>query len=601
MKIPGIKSSAELGGKIKTDPDLLLAVLLGLWWALNVVQGAFTGLANDEAYYWFISRDLAPGYFDHPSMFALLTWLGVNIFGDNEIGVRFFTILLQPLYLYLFWTLVRTSRSTWRSALRYFLIAFSIPLLQLYGFVDTPDTPLMMSVAVTLWAYKRFVGSRDEAGLNWPTALNILLLGAGFALMAYSKYHGALVFALLALSNLKLLKDLRFWLACLVALALVVPHLVWQWQHDFVSFNYHLTLRNRGFEWGNLFDYLMNLLLVFNPLLIFIFMGFLFRRPAKDDLLGRGIHFIALGFIIFFLLQTFRGYVQPQWLIPAVFTELLILTRECDVRRHLSRYVTKVGLVSAVLFLAVRIFAMTYEGGKVRLEIFGNEESYGALAEQLDGRPMIFDGSYTAASKLNYYTKDPARAWARPSIYSRSSQYEMIDMDTRLYGEKVAVELADPIEHNHTLKPMLDSLYFHAKAGRKSFYYDTVDFYIPTRYVEISYDQIPGKLLTGQELPLVLEVYNPYNFSIPVGGSEGFSIIMQLRHGRFIYHQIDLPLKNLTELPPRTSISVRTSMKIPDVETNIYKLGFSLQRYPFGSWYNSRRMDIQIVNPKNRI
>ena len=598
MKIPAL---ANFGEKVRSNPNLLVAILLGVWWALNIVQGIFTGLANDEAYYWFISGKLSFGYFDHPPMFALLTWLGVHIFGDSEIGIRFFSVLLQPLYLYLFWTLVRTERSTWRSALRYFLIAFSIPMLQLYGFVDTPDAPLMMSVAITLWSYKRFIDSSPKAGLNIRTLIDTAMLGLSFVLMAYSKYHGALVVFFLVLSNLRLLKDWRFWAAGAFTLILLVPHLLWQWENDFVSFGYHLSARNRGFQWGNLSDYLMNILLVFNPFLIFIFLGYIFRSPSKTDLLRRGLQFIASGFMVFFLLMTFRGYVQPQWLIPAVFAQLLILTRESDIRPSLSRYLTKVGMVSIVLFLALRVFAIAYDGDKIKLEIFGNEEQYGQFAAQLEGRHMVFDGGYTCASKLNYYTRDRHRSFARPSIYSRSSHFQMLDMDTRWYGERVAIEISDPFEHHKANKPMLDSMYFHARLGRKNFYYDTVDFYIPTRYVDVKFEPLPGKLLTGQELPLTLEITNPYEFNIPVNGEKGFGIIMQFRLGKSTYYQIDVPLKNIEELPAGKSVRVRTNITIPSIDTEIYKVGFSLQKYPFGSWYNSKQVPIQIVNPKERI
>ena len=135
-------------------PDTLVFLALAAWWVLNLLQAAFTGLADDEGYYWYFSQHLDWGYFDHPPMVALLVWLSSWLPGG--LGVRFFATLLQPLYLWLFWRLIRPSDATYRDAVAYFLICFSQPLLQLYGFLAVPDAPLMMFTVLFLWAFKRF-------------------------------------------------------------------------------------------------------------------------------------------------------------------------------------------------------------------------------------------------------------------------------------------------------------------------------------------------------------------------------------------------------------------------------------------------------------
>ena len=68
------------------------------------------------------------------------------------------------------------------------------------------------------------------------------------AALAYSKYHGALVVLLTVLSNLRLLRNPKFYAACVVTLLLILPHLGWQSGHDWVSFRYHLAGRNPRFS-----------------------------------------------------------------------------------------------------------------------------------------------------------------------------------------------------------------------------------------------------------------------------------------------------------------------------------------------------------------
>ena len=119
--------------------DKRVAIGLFIWWLINLLQAAFTELAHDEAYYFMFSQQLDWGYFDHPPMTALLIWLGS--FMGGEFGVRFFFTILQPLYLWILWCIIR-PRDPHRSDATIFLIASAaLPILQLYGFIAVPDVP----------------------------------------------------------------------------------------------------------------------------------------------------------------------------------------------------------------------------------------------------------------------------------------------------------------------------------------------------------------------------------------------------------------------------------------------------------------------------
>ena len=74
--------------------------------ALRLVAAAWTPLTFDEAYYWMWSKHLAGGYYDHPPMVALVIRLGTMIAGDTELGVRLVSILLA---LPMSWAVYRTA------------------------------------------------------------------------------------------------------------------------------------------------------------------------------------------------------------------------------------------------------------------------------------------------------------------------------------------------------------------------------------------------------------------------------------------------------------------------------------------------------------
>ncbi len=416
-------------------------LLLAAWWVLNLLQAAFTGLSDDESYYWYFSQHLDWGYYDHPPMVALLVWLSSWLPG--LLGIRFVPTLLQPLYLLLFWHLIKPADATRRDALLYVLICFAQPLLQLYGFLALPDAPLMMGTVLFFWAYRRFC---DKDSLP-----NALLLGVTVALLGYSKYHGALLVALVLLSNPKLFLRPRLYLAGVAALLLFLPHLWWQYSHDWASIRYHLSGRNAwGYKFSFTTEYLATVLVLFNPLLLWhLFKGVKGewrvengerrvesgeRRVESGERRVESVAGIVVlgGFVLFFLAATLRGRVQPQWLLPVVFPVVAFVFRAS--RR--SKYVRTVTVVCAVLFCAVRLLAVT-NPMHLKGQLWEGDEPYRKLATLADGRPVQFIRHYSFASKYAYYTGNPTHCTSY--FYDRDSQWQYDTTDRTFAGREVLV------------------------------------------------------------------------------------------------------------------------------------------------------------------
>lgn len=408
---------AEGVGRLK--PDVVVAILLAVWWVLNLLQAAFTGLANDESYYWYFAQHLDWGYYDHPPMVALLVWL--SSWAPGLLDIRFFCTLLQPLYLLLFWHAIRPVDATRRDAVVYVLICFSQPLLQLYGFLAVPDAPLMMFTAMFLWSYRRFAEK--------PVLGNAALMGLAVALLGYSKYHGALVVALVLLSNPKLFRHWQLYAAGIVAVVLLLPHILWLQSHDWASVQYHLVGRN-AWEYKSSFtlEYIATALLIFNPLWIYHYAKGM-KGTFKGDALQRAGLFLVAGFLLFFLAATVRGRVQPQWLLPAALPLTAMLFR---VGRN-SRYVHWVAAVCVVLFIAVRIVAVA-NPFHLRGELWEGEEPYRRVAAVADGRPVQFVGCYSFASKYAYYTGNPTHC--STFYYFRNNQWQYDTTDRAFAGRE---------------------------------------------------------------------------------------------------------------------------------------------------------------------
>ncbi len=414
-----------------------------IWFIVNLLQGIFTEIQEDEAYYALYGEHLAWGYFDHPPMVGLMTYLS-SIFFSGTLGVRLFTILASCLSLFVIW-LIAISRPfdklrdlDPKNILLFFIIAYSIVMFNIYGFVTTPDTALILFSALFLFVYQRYLNDN-----SWK---NALLMGVMMALMIYSKYHAFLLLGLIVLSNLKLLKDGKFWVACLLALALLTPHILWQVNNDFPSFRYHLTQRSEPFRWSYFLEYLPNQLLIFNPFtfgaVVYVLIKDCVRIPPAPLKRGmptggfeRGLKFILIGFFFFFWLMAFRGHVEPHWTIVCVIPMVVLIYRKALVDEKLKKYVKWFVLPSLLLVLTFRILLLTSFAD--RFGYHGKEPYYRAIEQVAGDCPVVFQGSFQQPSLYHYFTgKESA---ALKSYYDRKTQFDLWQFDKDWIGKPVFV------------------------------------------------------------------------------------------------------------------------------------------------------------------
>lgn len=543
---------------------------LGLWWLCNLAVAAGAELANDEAYYWMFAERLAWGYFDHPPLTALLVRLGGWLW-PGELGVRFFFTLLQPAYLYILWRLVRPAAAAPRDGALFVMIAAATLMLQLYGFLAVPDGPLMMTAALFLLTFERFAERRP---LAW------LWMGIALAAMAYAKYHGALVVLFALAANPKLLKRPGLYAGGAVALLLLVPHLLWQYHHDWASFAYHLAGRNAQFRWSYVTDFAANMLVVFNPLYVPLYVQ-AWRKTRPDDAVRRALKLFPAAFIGFFLLSAFRGYVQPQWVIVATFGLVYLLFDYARRHPRTRRYVMRAGAVVVVLAALVRL-EMIFNPLGLRFEVFDNRASYAAIAREAAGRPVLFRGGYAVAAKYAFYTG--GEAYCQPDVRYRTHQWQFRDDDTRFAGREVLVETtgADPTSATRTID---------LANGREFTWLVDLDFR-PVRRVDIACTGLPRQVAAGDELHLVLRVANPYDYPVEVG--DDIELTMIWKHGRFRVEEY--PLGVCFTLPARGETQIEATFRVPQELTGTeFDTGFALRREGYAHWFNGKTLRTEVA------
>ncbi|MCO6476289.1 MAG: glycosyltransferase family 39 protein [Phaeodactylibacter sp.] len=529
--------------------------LLAAWAAINAFQAALTELDPDEAYYRMYSLAPAWGYFDHPPAAALLIRAGILLL-PGELGVRLFFVLLQPLSFYFIWLLAGQPGKKWEALTLIGLLA-AIPLLQAYGFVATPDGPLLFFTALFLWLYRQYT---QKGGWKYT-----VLLGACMAALLYSKYHGVLLIFFVLLSNLSLLRKPSFYLASALGFLLFLPHLLWQYDHGFPSFLYHLQGRDDLYKLKYTATYLLNQMVIFSPFLFPMLAWVLWKRRAQG-VMGRAYRFLLFGFWGFFFYTSFKGHVEPQWTAVLSFPIVLALFEESRRNPGFARWLRIFSLATILLLLLARLeLAFNWTGVKSN---FHRRQWVYELKEKAKGYPVLFHNTYRDVSKYSFYAGE--KAYAFSDIEYRPNQFDIWDWEKELHNKTVLLaaqnswkcERCEKVEFTRkSFKlQLLDSLQVHEK----------VKCFLP--------DSFPATWKVAQKVVLPLKFYNPYPFDIafqkgtlPISAKGVF-----LRKGAPQSYPFLTLRGGALALPEGDTIAFEAQLSVPDTLAGAYDFGIGL-------------------------
>jgi hypothetical protein len=425
------------------------------WLLLHIIQAATTELFDDEAYYWVYSVFPAWGYFDHPPMIALLIKSGYAIF-HNELGVRLLTIFLSTASIFLIEDLLEEKNATLFDA-----ICGSLALAQIGGMMAAPDTSLMFFVALFFWLYRRFIIKMDIA--------NAILIGVCIALMLYSKYHGVLIVLFTWLSNPKLFQRWQPYAALLTALTLFVPHIYWQYLHNYPSVQFHLFERNSGeYEIKHTIEYILGQIVLAGPIMgwLLIIAALLYKPVTLTE---RALKFSFVGIYIFFFISTFKGRAEANWTIPS-FIGMMVLAHQYLLTHDKWRKWLYYSLpVTLSLVLAARILMMVDMPPKWWLakdEFHQNKLWVNAIKQKAGTVPVIFPDTYQRPSKYWFYSGDTAMALNTP--YYRRNNYNFWAIEDSLIGKQVYVANNKMVDNYYSFsRVMIDNIKLNEIASKE--------------------------------------------------------------------------------------------------------------------------------------
>jgi len=403
------------------------------WVILNLLQAATTGLLDDEAYYWVYSRFPAWGYFDHPPMIAMMIKSGYAIFA-NPLGVRLFIVLMCTGTLAMIDHLIEK-----RNDKLFYSIALSMFLLQIGGILAVPDLPLIFFVALFFVVYRQFLQKQN--------LLFALLLGIVSALMCYSKYHGLLVIFFTLLSNPRLLLKWTTWLTAITAGLLLLPHLIWQINHDNPSLNYHLFERNAlQYQAEFTIEYIYGQILLAGPLIGWMLWWGVFKYKTENET-EKALKWNVVGITLLFLFASFKGRTEANWTVP-VFVGLIVLGHQyINQHQQFEKWVYRLMFPAIFLILIVRIYMMVDIKPLTWLqkdEFHKTPEWANAIHDSAKGLPVVFVNSYQRASQYWFFTGDTS--FSLNTLQYRRNNYNFWPLEERLQGKKVMIIQSDSSE-----------------------------------------------------------------------------------------------------------------------------------------------------------
>lgn len=339
----------------------------------------------DEVYYYLYSRHLHWSYFDHPPIVAATTgfgwWLTHAI---TPLTIRLGALGLYVLSLLLLYWLAEYlfDRKTGILAVA---IASITPLFWItFGLLTAPDNALIVfwTLTVLIAAYE-FIPTqvsmlRPDGAIAYTPSPRIVLFGATLGLACLSKYHGFVLglglvgFCLTSNRTRKALWSPWAALALLVFLLTLTPLWLWNSQHEWISFRFHLGLR---FEGGDPTPYrpldvvgtwLLGVLYLFPTIgfLLWWQVGRSLLQQLQDwlrppltvvEAWGRDrtalILWVSLPIVIGFTLLGGKQAIYPAWPAPGFWGLTLLLAHAASHWRtkSLRRWLGGTGLVLGTL------------------------------------------------------------------------------------------------------------------------------------------------------------------------------------------------------------------------------------------------------------
>ncbi|MCL6524202.1 MAG: glycosyltransferase family 39 protein [Thermoflavifilum sp.] len=316
-----------------------LAYLIGISSVLHLFLAYSLPLGNDEVYYWTYALHPSWSYFDHPPLVGWSIWLTtLGIALHQELWVRLSAIIYSAISTYVVFDtgrMLRNLHTGWIAALLFQCMLYSSIIA---GVFILPDSPQLLFWWLALRSLLKLSNHIDHPQKEW------LWFGLWAGLATFSKIHGLFLWLgaglYVLLFQRQYLKQIQFYLAGLISLLFLIPILLWNIQHHFITYSYHsqrVSLLHAGLHPIDFFTELIGEFVYQNPFiyvliwwcLIKIFRG---KYTALKNTQLRMLLCSSLPLISVLLVVSWFHRILPHWSGPAYSSLVLIAAAYLDER-----------------------------------------------------------------------------------------------------------------------------------------------------------------------------------------------------------------------------------------------------------------------------
>src|SRR5262245_43607225 len=228
---------AALIDKSRADRAMLLwLALYALTWTLYAsIARSSQDLHPDMVELIAWSRDLGLGYVKHPPLAAWLVWLWFSLFSLNDVSYYLLAMLMPTVALWIVWRLSADYLDIEKRIAGVALLML-VPFYNFHALKFNANTVLLPAWAATTLCFLRSYRTCSKT--------YAALAGIGAAACLLGKYWSIFLLAGLVLASFvdsrrsTYFRSSAPWVTVIAGFALLGPHLVWLYQHDFVLLAY---------------------------------------------------------------------------------------------------------------------------------------------------------------------------------------------------------------------------------------------------------------------------------------------------------------------------------------------------------------------------
>ena len=450
---PGLAADSRtesIPGRLAVDWNRRFLILIGLVTLFRLVYLVVSplSLAGDEAYYWDWSRRLAWGYFSKPPMVAWIIGLFSRTFGSTTAAVRLPSVVLGTISAVAVFLLARRMYGA-RTAFWAAAVGMASPGAAVLGYVMTIDAPLMCFWSLGLYFLWAGLEKKDGGLAEWLGLAVVIGLGllskqvmAGFIGLMF-------VFVAVSKEDRRLLKSPRLYLVTLLGLAALIPPVVWNAGHGWITLHHtegHFA-GSRSFFLFTFAEFIGGQLGVISPitwvLLVILAVLLLSRFKSLDR---RSLYLLTFSIVPLagIAALSLRQKIQPNWPAPVYTAGMVLLAAwgcekisagaRLDSWRPWFKKGITVGAVMALFTYGLPFWA-AFAPGRAASKVVDRVEGWGhfgreagrALAEAPRPRStflLTFDRQL--AAELAFYVPVRPRVfvWREPGA-APTSQYDI--------------------------------------------------------------------------------------------------------------------------------------------------------------------------------